>query len=184
MNGVRLRIVQYMMAHEEATTAQIQEALQDVPPATLYRHVKILRDSGLLEVVRENQVRGVVERIYHLNPGLMGRDGNMEGGLEEIRQVTGNMLLLLMDSYNRYFTELDKAMPGAEKSELHGRMQKDGYFLNTAVLLLNDAELRMFLQKISQLYNEVLENGPGEGRMLRRFTLLSSPVEAEPENLP
>ena len=54
MNPVRIRIAQYLILHEQGTTAQIGEELSDVPKASLYRHMKMLEDAGLIQVVQEN----------------------------------------------------------------------------------------------------------------------------------
>ena len=55
MNPVRIRIAQYLILHEQGTTAQIGEELSDVPKASLYRHMKMLEDAGLIQVVQENK---------------------------------------------------------------------------------------------------------------------------------
>jgi len=66
IHPVRLRII-YAFAGERALTAtQLQEQLTDVPKATLYRHVAVLTDAGVLEVVDEQRVRGAMERTYRL----------------------------------------------------------------------------------------------------------------------
>lgn len=66
IHPVRLRII-YAFAGERALTAtQLQEQLTDVPKATLYRHIAVLTDAGVLEVVDEQRVRGAVERTYRL----------------------------------------------------------------------------------------------------------------------
>lgn len=78
MNPVRQRIVQYLILHEEGTVSSIREELNDIPPASLYRHIKILYEAGGIEVVRERKVRGTVEKTYALvkNPtGEYSREG-------------------------------------------------------------------------------------------------------------
>lgn len=65
LNPVRLRIVQ-QLGGRERTTAQLREALPDVPQATLYRHVAALVEVGVVEIVSERRVRGAVERTLAL----------------------------------------------------------------------------------------------------------------------
>lgn len=67
MNPVRQRIFQYLLLHETGTVKEIRKALPDVPGASLYRHMKLLTESGILTVVGENRIRGTVESIYSLN---------------------------------------------------------------------------------------------------------------------
>ncbi len=65
---VRYRLLRELDGRAMTVTA-LRELLSDVPPATLYRHVRTLADSGLLEVVEERPVRGGVERTYRKAPG-------------------------------------------------------------------------------------------------------------------
>ena len=50
------------------TATALRERLPDIPPATLYRHLKVLNQAGVLRVVDERRVRGAVERTYSVDP--------------------------------------------------------------------------------------------------------------------
>ncbi|MFL6123796.1 helix-turn-helix domain-containing protein [Actinophytocola sp.] len=65
VHPVRLRIV-HALSGEPMTTAQLCTRLPDVSQATVYRHVGVLADAGVLEVSGEQRVRGTVERTYRL----------------------------------------------------------------------------------------------------------------------
>lgn len=65
LHPVRLRIVQ-QLGGRSLTTAQLRAALPDVTQATLYRHVAMLVDAGILVVVDERRIRGAVERTLAL----------------------------------------------------------------------------------------------------------------------
>ncbi|MGH8881714.1 MAG: helix-turn-helix domain-containing protein, partial [Stackebrandtia sp.] len=67
LHPIRLRIVHAMSGGHTRTTAELCAGLPDVPRTTLYRHVGLLSDAGVLEVVAEQRVRGVVERHYRLH---------------------------------------------------------------------------------------------------------------------
>ena len=79
MNPVRQRIFQYLLLHETGTVKEIRKALPDVPGASLYRHMKLLTESGILTVVGENRIRGTVESIYSLNKSALELDGGADG---------------------------------------------------------------------------------------------------------
>src|SRR3712207_7243752 len=66
LHPVRLRIVQAFLGDRTLTTADLRSELPDVPAATLYRHVGVLADAGVLAVVGERKVRGAAERSYRL----------------------------------------------------------------------------------------------------------------------
>ena len=75
MNPARQRIFQYLLVHDTATV----KALPDIPAASLYRHVKILMEHGVLQVVEERRVRGTVESVYRLDRDALkvSDDGTM-----------------------------------------------------------------------------------------------------------
>lgn len=63
---VRLRIIFALAGGRVLTTADLRARLPDVSKATLYRHIGLLADGGVLEVEGERRVRGAVERRYRL----------------------------------------------------------------------------------------------------------------------
>lgn len=96
MNPVRQRIFQYLLLHETGTVKEIRKALPDVPGASLYRHMKLLTESGILTVVGENRIRGTVESIYSLNRSALEID-DADG------TAVQTALLGLSASFARYF---------------------------------------------------------------------------------
>jgi hypothetical protein len=65
---IRVRILG-AVGPRHLTSKQIFEELADVPQATLYRHIKILHEAGILEVVGRRQAHGVIEATYALKVG-------------------------------------------------------------------------------------------------------------------
>lgn len=63
---VRLRIVHALRGGRELTTGDLGKLIADVSKATLYRHVELLAEGGILEVAEERRVRGAVERRFRL----------------------------------------------------------------------------------------------------------------------
>src|SRR5437868_1497824 len=68
IHPVRLRIIEAVQGRE-VTTLQIARLLPDVPQASLYRHIKMLADGGILDVTGERRVNGIVERTYSVRKG-------------------------------------------------------------------------------------------------------------------
>ncbi len=65
LHPIRARIIQ-ATAYETITTQAIAARMPDVPQTTLYRHINLLIENGMLVVVRETRVRGTVERELRL----------------------------------------------------------------------------------------------------------------------
>ncbi|MFA9378513.1 MAG: helix-turn-helix domain-containing protein [Lachnotalea sp.] len=162
MNPTRMRVLQYLIIHETATTAQVKEELTDISPASLYRHIKILEEAKLIVVVQENKIRGVIERVYQFN-----KDNPLsnDSSNANVKQVIDSSLLNIMGEFNRYLMK-DNSDP-----------QKDLLFLSTSTLLLSDEEFQGFLKDVGELMNKVLNNKKSDNRKVRRFTLISSPSE-------
>lgn len=163
MNPTRMRIIQYFMLHENATTTQMRGELEDVPKATLYRQMKILEDANLIRVIEENRVRGAVEKVYELNKE--NPMGDKESSMKDAVQIINSSLLSLMGEFTRYFVQ-ENADP-----------IKDLLFLTTSTLLLSDEEFKEFTGKIGEAFNQVIQNKASKERKIRRITFISSPSE-------
>jgi DNA-binding transcriptional ArsR family regulator len=68
IHPLRLRIIEAVQGRE-VTTQQIARLLPEVPQASLYRHIKMLVDGGILDVTGERRVNGIVERTYAVRKG-------------------------------------------------------------------------------------------------------------------
>ena len=58
LHPIRIRIIQALLDGSALTTKQLKLQLTDVPSASLYRHVAMLADAGVLVVTGERPVRG------------------------------------------------------------------------------------------------------------------------------
>lgn len=162
MNPTRQRIVQYLIIHGQGSTGEMLKELQDIPPASLYRHVKLLLDAGLIEVEKEERIRGAVEKTYRIkqNP-----DNEMKS--QDIGAMFQTGLISLMTAFQKYF-----ALEGNDPV-------KDMLTLSTSTVMMTDEEFLDFLMKLSTIFGEAIKNKPGDGRKPRRLTLISSPNEED-----
>ena len=78
MNATRQRIIQVIMRKKEATSAEIGEELQDIPRASLYRHIKVLLDAEIITVVKEAFKRGSMEKADAIATQMPYDDTNEE----------------------------------------------------------------------------------------------------------
>lgn len=69
MHPVRMKILQVLMQNKDIglSTLQMSTIIQDVPQATLYRHIQILLDENIIKIIKERKVRSVTEKFYALN---------------------------------------------------------------------------------------------------------------------
>jgi DNA-binding transcriptional ArsR family regulator len=115
LHPVRLRLVHAMSGGRTLTTSQLCDLLPDVSKATVYRHVGLLADGGLLEVAGEHRMRGAVERRYRLRPARAVIDAETAASVsaEDHRRVFAVAMATLLAEYNAYL-DRDGADPAAD----------------------------------------------------------------------
>jgi DNA-binding transcriptional ArsR family regulator len=109
VHPVRLRIVHALSGGAPLTTAQLCARLPDVSQATVYRHVSVLTDAGVLAVDGEQRVRGAVERSYRLHREKATIDAATaaSAGPDEHRQVFAVAMATLIAEFNAYLDHGD-----------------------------------------------------------------------------
>lgn len=158
MNPVRQRILQYLLVHEKGTVKEMKKELPDVPGASLYRHVKILNDSGFILAVEENKIRGTVENVYSLNRAALEVE-------DENGTAVQMSLLSLCAAFAKYF------------ASGHADPKKDLLMLTSCTLTLTDEDFIKFLTELNEVAAKYMEKPVTETSVSRQITLISSPVE-------
>ncbi len=157
LHPVRLRIVQAFLGERALTTAELRDELPDVPPASLYRHIALLVDAGVLAVATERRVRGALERTYIL------RLAAASVGLNDLAQMTaGDHRQAFMAFVAGLLGDFDRYLERGDVDFI-----RDGVSYNLAGMWLSDAELRELLIEIQALFQPRLANGRKPGRKRR-----------------
>jgi hypothetical protein len=161
LHPVRLRIVKAFLGDRALTTSQLAGELDDVPAGSLYRHVALLTEAGVLQVVAERRVRGAVERTYTLRLfAAQIQPGEVAAmTLDEHAQAFMAYIAGLLADFDRY---LASAPPDPAR---------DGAGYRVAAMWLTDTELAQLRQDLVTVLQPRLANPPGEGR--RRHMLYS-----------
>lgn len=115
LHPVRVRITHALSGGRTRTTAELCASLPDVSKATVYRHVALLAEAGVLEVAGEQRVRGAVERSYRLRQerAKVARDAAEAMSLEEHRRWFAAAMGALLAEFNAYL-DRDGADPAAD----------------------------------------------------------------------
>jgi DNA-binding transcriptional ArsR family regulator len=157
LHPVRLRIVKAFLDGRQLTTSAVAGELEDVPAASVYRHIALLARAGVLDVVSERRVRGAVERTYALHlataridPAEVARMSPQEHGQAFMAYVAG----MLADA-DRYLAsgQIDPIRDGAD--------------YRAGALWLTNEEFAAFVQDLAAIVQPRLALGPGEGRHRR-----------------
>lgn len=161
MHPVRIKIIQELGLREEATTKEIQEVCSDTSQATLYRHIKALLDIGIIEVVSEHTVNGIIEKVYGLKreapDKLFGDPSKITK--ESFSNMFSQYIVSLLSDFASYMKQED-----AMKDLPHN------VGFSTSVMYLTDEELVELSQKTSSILLEAIKNKPAEGRKMRKLS--------------
>lgn len=145
---VRLRIVHALRGGRELTTAELGQRIADVSKATLYRHVELLAEGGILEVAEERRVRGAVERRFRLRAERASITPEQLAGLtiEDHRHGFAIAMAALVAEFNAYL-DGENADPLAD---LVGYRQHG--------IWLSEAELHQLIEGLRAAILPVLSN--------------------------
>jgi DNA-binding transcriptional ArsR family regulator len=160
LHPVRLRIVQAFLGERTLTTADLRAELADVPPATLYRHVGVLAEAGVLAVAGERRVRGATERSYRLVTEAASVDGGAAATMsaDEHRRAFATFVATLLADFDRYADRADG-----------GRLDPaaDGVGYRQVALWLSDEEFTELVTELRAVLTARMALGPDGPRRRR-----------------
>lgn len=162
LHPARMRVLQVVSATGPCTARQIADVLDDIPGTSLYRHLGLLVEAGLLDVVSERPVRGAVEKTYDLPQAASlltpeSRDASAEEHFRAFLSFVAGQL----SSFSKY---LESEVP-----DLH----RDGVTYQTMPVYLSDEEHTQLLAQLRAILHEVVSHPPSSGRRLRHISVAS-----------
>ncbi len=166
-NPVKCKLLLEIHSQGKATAKQLAGIYNDIPQATLYRHLKKMLSDGILQVVEETKVRGTVEKTYSLAHNI---NSNMETMVEK------NSGELYMQYFIQYFIGFAKQF----QEYCHApniNIKKDMTGFSLSPLYLSDEELISLVTNISQIIGALKNNEPTSERKLRTIGVIVSPAE-------
>ena len=160
LHPVRLRIVQAFLGDRTLTTADLRTELPDVPVATLYRHVGVLAEAGVLAVVGERKVRGAAERSYRLvtEAASVGATAAAAMSVDDHRRAFATFVAALLADFDRYADAA--AGPGLDPAA-------DGVGYRQVALWLDDEEFTALVTELREVLTARLALGPDGVRRRR-----------------
>lgn len=166
-NPVKCKLLLEIYSQGKATAKHLSDTYNDIPPATLYRHLKKMLNDGILQVIDETQVRGTVEKTYALA-------FNINDGMEAM--LAENSGELYMQYFMQYIMGFAKQFQQyCQSPNINIKEDMTGFSL--APLYLSDEELTALATNISQIIGAVINNEPKPNRKLRTIGIIISPAE-------
>jgi hypothetical protein len=169
LHPVRLRIVQAFLGDRTLTTAELRGELPDVPVATLYRHVGLLADAGVLSVVGERKVRGAAERSYRLvlEAASVSPEDGAAMTAEDHRRAFTTFVATLLGDFDRYL-----ARAGDPPDLL-----RDGVGYRQAAVWVTDEEFDAMVGDLAAVLTARMANRPGGARRRRMVSTVHLPAD-------
>ncbi|HWA83771.1 MAG TPA: helix-turn-helix domain-containing protein [Fimbriimonadaceae bacterium] len=149
---VRLKILG-VVGSRQMTPRQIAEKMPDVAQATLYRQIKILHETGMLEVVGQRQAHGAVESTYAIRKGSAHLTREEFAAMSPEDHAVSLSVLhgTALSALRSYFDE-----PGYDTT-------RDGVTYFGANIVLTDEEARQLRVDILDLLRRYIKE-PASGR--------------------
>ena len=172
IHPVRLRLLREL-GSEALTTQEIADRLGDVPKSSVYRHLKLLLDGGMVEVADTRLVKGIQEKTYRIGQTAVLGPGDVAlwTADDHVAYFTTYALTLLHD-YAAYVS-------GAE--EKHGTidMVADRAGYREVNLHATTQELDVAVGEMSAALMPLLKNEAGNGRRKYKLATVLHPVFEE-----
>ncbi len=165
LHPVRMRILLAFGRGIPLTAQGLADLLPDVARATLYRHLTILVDGGIIEVVGEQRVRGAVERTYTLRHGSASlRKEDLEAASREDHlRFFGSFAASLIDEYARYL----------RRSRID--LVADAVMYREGTVYLSDEEAADVASEMWAAFSRRVGTEPAAGRSAHTFAVVSIP---------
>ena len=165
LHPLRLRIVEALVNADPMTPHELLKRIPGTAPATLYRHLKLLTDGGVLTVAGERPIRGVVERTYTVGSKVIGQSPNeiLTAGREDQFRYFARFVSVLLGQYGEYLNR--------DTFDLVA----DGVGYRQAPIYATDEEFQEFAKKLAAVLMEAYQR-PREGRKRRWVTTIIMPA--------
>ncbi len=161
----RLAIVR-ALSGAQLTTKELAARVSDIPQATLYRHVALLLEAGIVSVVSERKVRGTPERTYALGPNaILTQEAFEQATPEDHFRYFTTYLAGLLDEFGRYLQRPDPDL------------QEDGVGYRELVLNLTDDEFRELLTELRAAIAARADHELTPDRTPRLISTVTVPVD-------
>ncbi|NEA44005.1 helix-turn-helix domain-containing protein [Streptomyces sp. SID11385] len=170
LHPVRMRILQTLVGAGDLTTAQLRARMPDIPTATMYRHIAVLTQAGILEVASERPVRGTAERSYRVRQekALVADEERPEMTKEDHRQAFTVFTGALAAGFDRYLAREDS------------EPAREGVMYRQGAVWLTDEEFASLVSNLEEVAARYAHRTPDDGRARHLLSLVVVPDKPTP----
>ena len=165
LHPVRLQIL-LTLGRSALTTQEIADRLPAVPKSSIYRHLKVLLDGGIIEVAATHPVKGIEEKVYAMPaPAHVGPDDLASVSADEHLRYFTTYVTALLQQFAAYLASAgvpDLVADRVGYSETH--------------VYATDEEMDTFVRQLGEIAVPLAHNPPGAGRRPRKLAVIMHPL--------
>ena len=165
VNPVKSKLLLEIYTRQKMTTTELSAALPDITQATLYRHLNRMLTDGLIEVVEENKIRGVTEKVYGI---AFDFDSVGKKLFEKNPSAT---LLQMFTQYMMAFLQEFKDYSRRGKID----PEKEPFSFTVCPCYASPEEIKDALTKIGEILTPLLQNPSTPDRKMHSFGVILTP---------
>ncbi len=161
MNPIRIKIIQELGQKGKATTKEIHSACGDIAQATLYRHLNELLKKDIIQVVDENIINGIIEKVYSIknNPSVEIAKDPSKLTRDDYSNIFNQYIISILSDFKSYISHDDS---------IKLIMSSLGFSSNS--IFLSDAELGEMMTEFRESITRRIPNEPTPERKLRKVS--------------
>ena len=164
-NPPKSKLLRAINEQERATTKELAQVTSKLPQTTLYRYLKQMVADGLIQVVEENRIRNVNEKVY-------GMAIDLDAEIKKIAEDTSGATFIaqfqnftngLMEEFQTYLSE--------------NEIPTSGFAFGFGMLPIHvtNTEAWELYKKIEELLQPYHNNPLTDDRQLRNFAMVFTP---------
>lgn len=166
-NPIMCKLFLEILSSGTVTAKQLAEVHQDIAQTTLYRYLKRMTDDGIIKVIKENPVRGTVEKTYTLAVDFNTSIENI------IDNNSGEAYMMLFMQYISGF--IRSFQDYCKRKDIN--IKEDISTFTTAPIYATNNELESAMKQIGEIVMGLVENKPANNRKLRNLGFIITPPQ-------
>jgi len=168
-NPVKNKLLTAIRDRERATTKELAEIATQLPQTTLYRYLKNMVTDGLIQVVDENRIRNVNEKVYGM---AIDFDAELKAIADDASSAAS--IAQFQRFVNGLIDEFKKNLPEGDVI-----IARDGYGFFIGPIHASRSEAVELIEKIKEVIKPYEQNELTADRQLQSFAMILTPPCAD-----
>ncbi len=154
-----------LLEYKDMTVREIKEKLNDVPKATLYRHIKKMYENKLIRVSKTKMVNGLKQHTYTLHKDAIITE-------EDFKNISGEeRTKVYLTNFMSFIKSLIKIF---RKNTLEGNFSVT--FIKFKMHVTKEESKEMY-RRVKEVLDDYTKNEPREDRNFEEIALIHQDIE-------